>query len=136
MAGMNEQLIRKLDRLGVPLAYGDKVELGNAEVIPVAISGFGFGGGEGEGDFSDGKLKLSGASESAADAADGDDAAHRGGNGAGVGGGGFSVPIGAYVSDEFGTRFQPNIIALLIAVLPLAVVAGCTLPRLVKALKK
>ncbi|GGA76461.1 hypothetical protein GCM10011490_29050 [Pseudoclavibacter endophyticus] len=134
MAGINEQLLDNLKRMGVPMAYGDKVQLGSAEVIPVAMATLGFGGGEGQGDFG-GKSGGSGGSGQGADDS-GSDASHRGGNGAGMGGGGMSVPIGAYINDEFGTRFQPNVIALLVAVLPLALVAGCTLPRLVKALKK
>ena len=131
MAGINEQVLENLKRMGVPMAYGDKVELGGSSIIPVALATFGFGSGEGEGEFGKPTVRI---------ASDGDDGAagddHRGGTGAGMGGGGVSVPIGAYISDEFGTRFQPNIIALLVAALPLAIVGGWALPRLVKALKK
>lgn len=128
MAGINEQLLDNLKRMGVPMAYGDKVALGGAEVIPVALATFGFGGGEGQGDVGTGKD------------ADAETSSRSGmggaGTGAGMGGGGASIPIGAYVSDEFGTRFQPNVVALLVAVLPLALVAGCSLPRIIRALKK
>lgn len=134
MAGINEQLLDNLKRMGVPMAYGDKVELGNAEVIPVALATFGFGSGEGEGDFTNGKPKFSGGSGESGEGGENDK--RRGGTGAGMGGGGASIPIGAYVSDEFGTRFQPNLIATLIAVLPVVLVAAWGLPRLVKALKR
>lgn len=125
MAGMNEKLLENLKRMGVPMAYGEKVDFGDASMVPVAISTFGFGGGEG--DTHGGAKKSADVDESS----DGRDA-----TGAGVGGGGVSIPIGAYISDEFGTRFQANVIALLVAVLPLACVAGFALPRLVKALKR
>lgn len=141
MAGINAQLLENLKRMGVPMAYGEKVELGGSEVIPVALSTFGFGSGEGMGDFSDGKFTLSKRDgDSGDDAGSGgnadDKGAHRGGEGSGMGGGGASIPVGAYISDEFGTRFQPNLIALLVAVLPLALVAGCSLPKIIKAFKK
>lgn len=109
-------------KVGITLAYGEKVELEGSTLIPVAIAGFGGGAGSGEG-AADGTAKT---------LANG---AQRGqGEGAGLGGGAF--PIGAYVSDEFGTRFQPNIVALLLAVTPLALIASIGLPRLIKALKK
>lgn len=130
MAGINEQLLDNLKRMGVPMAYGDKVELGGAEVIPVALATFGFGSGEGQGDVGTGARSGGDDDSSSREGMGG------GGTGAGMGGGGASVPIGAYVSDEFGTRFQPNVIALLVAVLPLALVAGCALPRIIRALKK
>lgn len=126
MAEAASNVMESLKRMGVPLAYGEKVELGGSTLIPVAISGFGFG--EGEGDVAAPQFRKP---------AEGEHAGETGsGHGTGSGGGGFAVPVGAYVSDEFGTRFQPNVIALLVAVLPLAVVAGWALPKLVKALKK
>lgn len=119
-------VMESLKRMGVPLAYGEKVELGDSSLIPVVIAGFGFG--EGEGNVAAPQLRK---------VAEGEHAGETGsGHGNGAGGGGFAVPVGAYVSDEFGTRFRPNVIALLVAVLPLACVAGWALPKLVKALKK
>lgn len=112
------ELVENIKRLGVSLAYGDKVELGSTTIVPVAIAGFGFGAGEGSGRI--GKVDDDGEL----------------GSGSGSGGGGSAIPIGAYVSDEFGTRFQPNIIALLVAVLPLALVAGLALPKIIKAVKR
>lgn len=106
-------------RFGIHLAYGDKVELEGSTLIPVAIAGFGAGSGEGEG----------GVAQALAEGA------QRGsGVGAGLGGGVF--PIGAYVSDEFGTRFQPNLIALLLSAAPVALVLSWGLPRLIKAIKR
>lgn len=120
MANLSERVLDNLKRIGVQTAYGDKVELGTTTIVPVALSGFGFGVGEGEGQGPGGS---------------GDDA-RPGGQGSGGGGGGLSVPIGAYVNDEFGTRFQPNIIALLGVSIPLATVAGWALPKIIKALKR
>lgn len=130
MALSSEHLVDNLKRMGIPLAYGEKVELGSSTLIPVAISGFGFGEGEGSGDLPSGVGRALAGGEGDAN----DEHGH--GAGSGSGGGGFSIPVGAYVSDEFGTRFQPNLIALLVAVLPLAVVAGWSLPKLVKAIKR
>lgn len=110
-------------KFGIHLAYGEKVELEGSTLIPVAIAGFGGGAGSGEGEAPGGAAKT---------LAEG---AQRGqGEGAGLGGGAF--PIGAYVSDEFGTRFQPNIIALLLASAPVALIASWGLPRLIKAIKR
>lgn len=117
MANVTERVLDNIKRIGVQTAYGDKVELGSTTLVPVALAGFGVGEAEGKG----------GGSE----AAEPNDGA-----GSGGGGGGFSVPIGAYVNDEFGTRFQPNIIALLGVSLPLAAVVGWALPRIIKALKR
>lgn len=126
MSGISDQFLGNLSRMGVPMAYGEKVQLGDSAIVPVAIASFGFGSGEGEGDGEFG--------DAARESTDG--GARGGGRGQGEGGGGASIPIGAYVSDDFGTRFQPNVIALLVAVLPLAVVAGWALPRIIKALKR
>lgn len=120
MANVSERVLDNLKRIGVQTAYGDTVALGTTSIVPVAVSGFGFGVGEGEGRGPSGEA----------------DADRPGGSGSGGGGGGLSIPIGAYVNDEFGTRFQPNIIALLGVSLPLVAVVGWALPKLVKALKR
>lgn len=114
-----QDMTESTKKFGIHLAYGEKVELEGSTLIPVAIAGFGAGAGSGE---------------SPVPTALAEGAAKGQGEGTGLGGGAF--PIGAYVSDEFGTRFQPNIIALLLASAPVALIAGWALPRLVKAIKK
>lgn len=76
---------------GVHTAYGDPVQIDDVTVIPVALAWFGFGGGEG-------------------------DQPPVVGSAGGVGG--ASVPIGAYVKDAAGVRFDPNPIALLAVAIP------------------
>ncbi|MDO5052032.1 MAG: hypothetical protein Q4E05_03965 [Pseudoclavibacter sp.] len=107
-----EELSRNLERIGVSLAYGEKIDLGSSSIVPVAVVGLGFGAGEGE----DPRAGAEGANVS--------------------GGGGSAVPVGAYVSDEFGTRFEPNVIALLVAATPIAFAVAWGLPKLVRAFKK
>lgn len=118
-------------KFGIHLAYGEKVELDGTTLIPVAIAGFGGGAGAGEG-------QKPGAAKSLADAAADGHAPGKDvqGSGQGAGFGGSAFPVGAYISDEFGTRFQPNIIALLLASAPVALIASCGLPRLIKAIKR
>lgn len=111
-----EELSRNLERIGVSLAYGEKIDLGSSSIVPVAVVGLGFGAGEGE----DPRAGAEGANLS----------------GGGGGGGGSAVPVGAYVSDEFGTRFEPNVIALLVAATPIAFAVAWGLPKLVRAFKK
>jgi hypothetical protein len=54
----------------------------------------------------------------------------------GGGGGGSVIPVGAYVGDSLGVRFQPNPVALAAVAIPLVWVSGKALARIVKALKK
>jgi uncharacterized spore protein YtfJ len=54
----------------------------------------------------------------------------------GGGGGAWAVPVGAYVGDSLGIRFQPNPVALAAVAIPLVWVSGKALARIVKALKK
>jgi uncharacterized spore protein YtfJ len=87
---------------GVHVAYGDPVKLGDTTLIPVALGWSGFGGGESRNE----SFPTSGG-----------------------GGGGAAIPIGAYVSDSAGTRFEPNPIALLVVAVPFvgAVTTGVAL---------
>ncbi|MGO2659486.1 spore germination protein GerW family protein [Mycetocola reblochoni] len=107
-------LADSMQKVGVSTAYGDPVELGDTTLIPVALGGFGFGAGEGDGAKSD----------------DGEV------SGSGGGGGSWSVPLGAYVSDERGVRYEPNIIALAAVAIPLVCVAGKAFSRIIRALKR
>jgi uncharacterized spore protein YtfJ len=110
MANVTKQLADTVTTVGVHAAYGDPVDLNGTTVIPVAIASYGFGGGEG------------GTSET--------------GEGSGGGGGGFACPVGAYVTRDGYTRFEPNTIALLAVGIPFVCVAGRAIARVVKALKK
>ncbi|MBL3687170.1 hypothetical protein D3248_09460 [Leucobacter zeae] len=113
MAHLTKQLAETLTQVGVHTAYGAPVDVDGTTIMPVACAAYGFGAGEGGGEG---------------------DLAH--GEGSGGGGGGFAVPVGAYVSREGTTRFEPNIIALLVVAVPFVCVAGKALSRVIRALKK
>lgn len=113
MAHLTQQLADTVTQVGVRSAYGDPVELGDATIMPVACACYGFGAGEGGGGLEDAQ-----------------------GEGSGGGGGGMAVPVGAYVSRDGVTRFEPNVIALLAVGVPFVWVAGRALARIVRALKK
>lgn len=113
MVQLTKQLADTLTQVGVQAAYGDPVELDGTTIMPVACTTYGFGAGEGGGDLEDAK-----------------------GEGSGGGGGGMAVPVGAYVSRDGYTRFEPNIIALLAVGVPFVCVAGRALTRIIRALKK
>ncbi|CAN5330262.1 hypothetical protein BH09ACT1_BH09ACT1_20270 [soil metagenome] len=106
MANLVERISESVSSLGVKASYGDPVTVDGVEFVPVALVWFGFGGGGDEND-----------------------------NG-GAGGGGASIPIGTYVKGVDGPVFEPNLIALMAAAIPLTWVAGRVLVKLVKVLKK
>lgn len=116
MASLSKQIADTVTQVGVNSSYGAPVELGDTTVMPVAFTSYGFGAGEGMG---------VGTEDIAAQ-----------GEGSGAGGGGFSVPVGAYVTREGGTRFEPNIVALLVVGVPFVWVAGRALARIIRALKR
>lgn len=106
--------------IGVKTVYGDPIDLDGSTLVPVAVSAFGFGAGEGEG---------------TGDGAAGESNGKVGGSGAGGGGGGHAWPVGAYVSDGSGVRFEPNVISLIVVAVPLISVTGKALSLIIKALK-
>lgn len=108
MANITKQIADTVTSVGVHAAYGEPVDLDGTTIVPVAITAYGFGGGEG-GMESEGE---------------------------GSGGGGFACPTGAYVTRDGYTRFEPNTIALLAVGIPFIWVAGRSLARLIRALKK
>lgn len=110
MAHITQQLADTVSSAGVRAAYGDPVELEGGTIVPVAVVSFGFGAGEGDSEGS--------------------------GKGEGGGGGGMACPIGAYVTRDGYTRFEPNIIALLAVGVPFVCVAGRAIARVVRALKR
>lgn len=109
MTNLIERLGEMLTSTGVKRAYGDPVDVGGKEIVPVALVQFGFGGGEGP------------AGE---------------GEGAGGGGGGMVIPVGAYVPGPDGPRFEPNPVAMLAVSIPALIAAGCALAVVVRALNR
>lgn len=91
----------------VSRAYGEPVNLGGQDVVPVALVSFGFGGG----------------SES-----------EQGGSGGG--GGGTVIPLGVYTHINGRTVFRPNTIATLACLVPLVAVTGAAVRRAITAARK
>ncbi|QAY73829.1 hypothetical protein ET445_11200 [Agromyces protaetiae] len=107
-------LADKVAGVGVRASYGEKVEVGDSTVLPVALGWYGFGGGTGTGTDQKGDT----------------------GEGTGGGGGGVSIPLGAYVGRPGGeVRFEPNLIGLLLVATPLVWVLGKSLRWIIRALK-
>lgn len=105
MTSLPVRIADTLKQFGAQVAYGDEREIEGTTFVPVALVGYGFGG-----------------------AGDADE------DGAG-GGGAWAIPVGAYVGDSLGIRFQPNPIALVAVAVPLVWVSGKALARVFKALK-
>ena len=109
MTNLSLKLAETMSSSGIKSVYGEPIVVDGTTIVPVAAVQFGFGAGEGSGD------------ESAP---------------GGAGGGGAAVPFGAYISDETGVRFRPNLITLLAVAIPFAWVAGHALTRIIRALKR
>lgn len=92
--------------LDVSTAYGEQQDVDGVRLVPVALACRGFGGG----------------------AEDADRAAG--------GGGGYVIPVGAYIRRGDDLRFEPNLVALLAVGIPFVWVAGKALARIIRALKK
>lgn len=103
-------LAESVQKFGVSTVYGDPVEVEGSTLIPVAVRWYGFGAGS---DGGEGENVPSGG-----------------------GGGGAVAPVGAYIKDDLGLRFQPNLISALVVSIPVIIVAGRALARVIKALKK
>lgn len=106
MESITLRLADALKQFGVHVAYGAEREIDGTTLVPVAAVGYGFGAGGSEEE------------------------------GEGGGGGGWAFPVGAYVGDSLGVRFQANPVALAAVAIPLVWVSGKALARIVKALKK
>lgn len=106
MPNLAVELGKQAASFGVHSAYGDPQDVEGVQFIPVAVTWSGFGGGS-------------------------DDV----GNGGGAGGG-WAVPVGAYVRRTDGLKFEPNPIALLTVLIPFVWVAGRALSRVIRARKK
>jgi uncharacterized spore protein YtfJ len=109
MTSMSLRLAETISSSGIKSVYGEPVVVDGTTIVPVAAVQFGFGAGT---------------------AAEGEDAP------GGAGGGGVAVPLGAYISDETGVRFRPNLIILLAVGIPFLWVAGHAWARVIKALKR
>ncbi|WP_066042742.1 hypothetical protein [Herbiconiux solani] len=121
MANLVETLTDATRQIGVGAAYGAPVEIDGASLVPVALVWSGFGGGNGNAS----SPGTSGQKIGAGDA-----------GGEGFGGGGVSIPIGAYVTEGGKATFEPNLIALLAVSIPVIMTTGWALARFVRALKK
>lgn len=111
MTNISLKLAETISSNGIKAVYGEPVEIDGTTIVPVAAVQYGFGAGSG--------------GEAGEEDAPG-----------GAGGGGVSIPFGAYVSDERGVHFRPNLITLLIVGIPFVWVAGHAWSRVIKALKK
>lgn len=125
MANLVDTLTDATKSIGVGAAYGAPVEIDGVSIVPVALVWAGFGGGNGT---SNGNANLP---NDVSRPLMGGEA-----GGEGFGGGGVSVPIGAYVKTGGTATFQPNIISLLAVSIPVIVTAGWSLSRIIRALKK
>lgn len=117
MTTLTKQLADTVTTVGISSSYGEPVEVDGTTILPVALTSYGFGAGEGQG-------------------TGGDDDSTAQGEGSGGWGGGSAIPVGAYVTRESVTRFEPNLIALLAVGIPFVCVAGKALSRIIRALKK
>lgn len=105
MPNLTEKITDALSTLGVSRSFGSPIEVGDETIVPVAAVWMGLGGGA--------------ATEESA--------------GEGAGGGGVSLPFGAYVSSGGRTTFRPNTIILMAVAVPLVCVAGKALSRIIRA---
>jgi uncharacterized spore protein YtfJ len=109
-------LLEAFKNVGVSRAYGPPVQVGGAELLPVALVSFGFGGGT--------------------DAEGGDRGGASGGGASGGGGGGFVLPLGAYSRESGGHLvFRPNTIAVLLSIVPVVTAAGFAVRGAVRAIR-
>lgn len=111
MSNISLKLAETISSSGIKSVYGEPIVVDGTTIVPVAAVQFGFGAGPGGGD------------EEAP-------------GGPGGAGGGVAVPFGAYISDETGVRFRPNLITLLAVGIPFAWVAGRAWARIIRALKR
>jgi len=119
MTSLTERLAELTKGVGVSNVYGEATELNGIHVVPVALTFHAFGAGEGRGNSAGDSQPFNGEGE-------------------GSGGGGIAgtIPLGAYVRDIRGLRFEPNLVVLLAVATPLVWVAGRVLTQLAKGSRK
>src|SRR5689334_8577302 len=86
---------------GIGLAFGPVRTVGGFELVPVAFVTYGFGALDESGRF-----------------------------GAGGGGGGVAIPLGAYGVREGALQFRPNTVALLSLVIPIVGALGLAVAKI------
>lgn len=91
---------------GISLAYGQVRTVGGVELVPVAFVTYGFGALDESGRY-----------------------------GAGGGGGGVAIPLGAYGVRDGELQFRPNTVALLSLLIPIIGSLGLAIAKVVKAAK-
>ncbi|MFT4135884.1 hypothetical protein [Microbacterium sp.] len=106
MPNLALELGKQTASLGVTSAYGEQQDVDGVRIVPVALAWSGFGAGEDK----------------------------EGSNGGG--GGGVSIPLGAYIRRGDDLRFEPNLVSLVAVAIPFIWVAGRTLSRIIRALKR
>ena len=116
MANITEKLADTVPDRGVKIAYGEKVVVGGTEMVPVAFVSYGFGGGT-----MGGKMGMMAADKDSDMSGDG------------AGGGGVSIPVGAYIATKQGLQFRPNPITMAWVSIPLVAVCGWAISKIVKA---
>jgi hypothetical protein len=104
-SGITVKLATGIRQRAVGLAFGDTQTVGDLHIVPVAFVGYGFGA-------------LDHSSERFS---------------AGGGGGGFSFPLGVYVTDHGSVRFRANTVAVLALIVPIASAVTATLARVATA---
>jgi hypothetical protein len=92
---------------GIGLAFGPVRTVGGVELVPVAFVTYGFGALDESGRF-----------------------------GAGGGGGGVAIPLGAYGVREGALQFRPNTVALLSLVIPIVGALGLAVAKIIRAAKQ
>ena len=112
MTNISLKLAETITSSGIKSVYGEPIVVDGTTIVPVAAPQFGFGG-------------------AGAPAPAHDEEAP-----GGAGGGGVAIPFGAYISDETGVRFRPNLITLLAVGIPFVWVAGHAWSRIIRALKR
>ena len=107
MPNLALELGKQTASIGVTSVYGEQQDVDGVRLIPVALTWSGFGAAE-----------------------------EPGGGGSGGGGGGVAIPVGAYIRKGDDLRFEPNVVSFLAVAIPFVWVAGRTLSRVIRALKK
>lgn len=114
MSELTARIAELVSKTGVQATYGDAIDMDGTTVVPVAASWFGFGVGE---------------SDSGSESSEGE------GEGSGGGGGGVALPVGAYVTRDGVTRFEPNTIALVTVAIPFVCVTGHAVARVFRSFR-
>jgi hypothetical protein len=97
-------LVETFKNIGVSRAYGNPIQVGGEEIVPVALVSFGFGGG---GEADDGA--------------------------SGGGGGGMVLPLGVYRNVGGHAAFRPNTVVTLVCLVPVIAALGAATRRAIRS---